>query len=233
MEIRKVEEAKIIAFLLTDGGITKTHYDRPRSWRLHFTSKDEFLLQEFKENIEALFGRQNFWTNNLRIGTQIYLNNSEIAEYFLQFSPTYRTKQCNSHPICPILKNQRYGPCSKCSPIIFAEIPYPPVKIPKINRNLINVFLKYYFSVEGTVTDRIQISQRHPTLLEEIQELLQAFQIDSSLKYYPVKNNRYEWFLRIMKKDLLKYYNHINFLPVQISNSDITKSERLKNLVQA
>ena len=232
MNIQKIEDAKIIAFLLTDGGITKTHFNRPKSWRLHFTSTEMFLIKEFKQNLEILFGKQNFWTSKPKRATTIYLNNSDIAEYYLQFSPTYRTKQCNSNPICPVLRNKKYGPCLKCHPIFFKQIPYPPAKIPPISKKLVNTFLKYYFSIEGTITDRVQISQRHPTLLKQIQKLLTTLQIDSTLKNYQINKNRYEWFLRIKKKDLLRFYNSINFLPVYISHSKLTKSERLKNLVQ-
>jgi hypothetical protein len=233
MILQKIEEARIVSMLLTDGGITKTHYDRPRSWRIFFASNENFLLSLFKENIEALFSAQSFWMSKSRNTESVYLNNSAIAEYFLEYSPTYRTKQCDSRPICPLLRGQKYGPCVRCEPIVFKEIQYPPSKIPMMEKSLIDEFLKYYFSVEGTVTDRIQISQRHPSLLYQINELLKHFNINASLNYYKAKDNRYEWFLRINKKDFKKFHEQINLLPVQIQNTALTKSERLKRLIQA
>jgi len=218
--------------LLTDGGITKTHYDRPRSWRIFFASKEKFLLSLFKENIEALFSAQRFWMSESRNTASIYLNNSAIAEHFLKYSPTYRTKQCNSRPICPLLRGQKYGPCVRCEPFVYKELQYPPSKIPTMDTSLIGEFLKYYFSVEGTVTDRIQISQRHPTLLYQVKELLNYFHIHTSLNCYKAKDNRYEWFLRVFKKDFKKFHDYINLLPVQIQNTTLTKSERLERLIQ-
>jgi len=232
MILQKIEEARIVAMLLTDGGITKTHYDRPRSWRLFFASNEKFLISLFKENIEALFSAQRFWMSESRNTASVYLNNSAIAENLLQYSLTYRTKQCDSRPICPLLRGQKYGPCVRCEPFVFKEIQYPPSKIPKMNKSLIGEFLKYYFSVEGTVTDRIQISQRHPKLLDQIKELLDYFNINTSLNCYKAKDNRYEWFLRVYKKDFKKFHEYINLLPVQIQNTTLTKSERLERLIQ-
>ncbi len=233
MILQKIEEARIVAMLLTDGGITKTHYDRPRSWRIFFASKEKFLLDLFQENIEALFSAQRFWMSESRSTVSIYLNNSAVAEYFLKYSPTYRTKQCDSRPICPLLRGQKYGPCVRCKPFVFKGIQYPPSKIPLMDKSLVGEFLKYYFSVEGTVTDRIQISQRHPNLLYQIKELLKQFEINASLNYYKAKDNRYEWFLRILKNDFKKFHDYVNLLPVQIQNTALTKSERLKRLLQA
>jgi hypothetical protein len=102
-----------------------------------------------------------------------------------------------------------------------------------MDKSLVGEFLKYYFSVEGTVTDRIQISQRHPNLLYQIKELLKQFEINASLNYYKAKDNRYEWFLRIFKNDFKKFQEYVNLLPVQIQNTALTKSERLKRLIQA
>jgi hypothetical protein len=218
--------------LLTDGGITKTHFDRPRSWRIFFASNEKFLISLFKENIEALFSAQRFWMSKSRKTASVYLNNSAIAEHFLEYSPTYRTKQCDSRPSCPLLRGQKYGPCVRCEPVVFNEIQYPPSNIPEMDKSLISEFLKYYFSVEGTVTDRIQISQRHPRLLYQVKELLDYFNINTSLNCYKAKDNRYEWFLRVYKKDFKKFHDNINFLPIQIQNSTLTKSERLERLIQ-
>jgi hypothetical protein len=233
MGIQRIEAARIIALLLTDGGITKTHYDRPRSWRIHFTSKENFLLNDFKNNINSIFGDQKFWYAKPKNARMIYLNNSDIAEYFLNLTNSYRTKQCDSNPICPRLKGQKYGPCLICNPIKFKRLQYPSIDIPEIQEKIIPEFLKYYFSVEGTVTDRIQISQRHPTLLSQIKKMLKMLKISSSLKVYKVKNNRYEWFLRIYKKDLKNFHDNVSFLPVKISKSSIIKPIRLKNLIRA
>jgi len=233
MEVKKPEEAKIIAFLLTDGGITKTHFNRPKSWRLHFTSKEEFLLAEFKKNIQAMFGKQTFWESYPKRGKSVYLNSSEIAEYFFRYSPTYRTKQCGSYPSCPKLRGQKYGPCKECNPIEFNRLQYPPIEVPKLEQGKKEVFLKYYFSVEGSVTDRIQISQRHPTILLQIQKLLTELRFETALNCYSVKGDRYEWYLRVRKKDMKKFHAQIGFLPVQITGSKRTKQERLNDLIRA
>jgi len=235
-QIVRIEDAKIVALLLTDGGITKTHFDRPRSWRLHFTAKEEFLLNEFKSNVESIFGKQQFWTASPKRASLIYLNNSDIAEYFLQFSPTYRTKQCDSKPMCPKLPlggNKPFGPCIECRPVSFEQLNYPPVQVPPMNGELIGTFLCYYFSAEGTVTERVQLSQRHPTIVAQVQELLNRLKIESTLRCYEVKGRRYEWFLRIKKTSLHNFHDHIDFLPIKISNSNLTKKEKLRLLCQA
>jgi hypothetical protein len=246
--IENDNQAKIIALLLTDGGITKTHFDRPGSWRLHYTGSEQLLLDEFKNSIVSLFGPQQFWEAKPKRATSIYINNSEIAEYFLHFSPTFRKKQCYSNPRCPKLKGLPFGACTTCAPIVFKDIEYPPVNIPEFadqptasdtptRRGLVKIFLQYYFSAEGTVSDRIQISQRHPTMLTQIQHLLlDTFRIKSSLKCYALKNGIYEWHLRVRKKDLITFHDHVNFLPVmqgRAGHEHITKKEKLERLIRA
>lgn len=149
-----------------------------------------------------------------------------------EYSPIYRTKQCTSKPVCPLLRGQPYGPCKEYTPVYFEGIPYPPATIPCIQEDLIGEFLKFYFSPEGTITDRVQLSQRHPTLLYQVQDLLCHLGIESSVKGYATKDNRYEWFLRIYSKNIIKFYDYVGILPVRIQQKTITKEQALETLVR-
>ncbi|TXT64776.1 MAG: hypothetical protein BAJALOKI1v1_520002 [Promethearchaeota archaeon] len=70
MVLRIIEDeriARIIAFLLTDGSTTKTHFNRPTSFRINFTSEEDYLLKVFQENMESYFGKLNWRSYKKRV----------------------------------------------------------------------------------------------------------------------------------------------------------------------
>ena len=78
--IDNINVGRLIAFLLTDGGITKTHYNRPGSWRIFFASEENFLLQIYTEIIEQLFGRQNWKTAESIKTPSKYFNKTDVGD---------------------------------------------------------------------------------------------------------------------------------------------------------
>ena len=228
MIIDRVEEAQLTAMFLTDGGVTRQASGDTSTWRVFVTQQDSLIHRLFKEKIELLFGPQNFHEARPKNAIHQYVNSAKIAKHFLQFSPSYRTTRCNSHPVCPLLRGRNYYSCRECSPIQFEGFEYPPARVPKLSKEVIREFLKYYFSLDGTITDRIQLTQRHP-IVEQVQQLLKRLEIDTSLIDYRTRNVP-EWCLRVRKHHASRFATEIGILPVKVASSNETKLDRLLHL---
>lgn len=228
MRIERVEEAKLAAMFLTDGGVTRQASGDTSTWRVFVTQKDPLIHSLFREKIELLFGPQNFRIANPKNATHSYVNSARIAKHFLQFSLSYRTARCNSHPVCPLLRGRNYYSCRECSPIHFEEFEYPPASVPQLAEDVVKEFLKYYFSLDGTITDRIQLTQRHP-IVEQVQQLLTQLEIETSLINYRTKGVP-EWCLRVRKHHASRFATQIGILPIKVASSTQTKLDRLLHL---
>ncbi len=228
MRIDRVEEAQLAAMFLTDGGVTRQASGDTSTWRVFVTQQDPLIHRLFREKIEFLFGAQNFRIAKPKNATHIYVNSARIAKHFLQYSPSYRTARCKSHPVCPLLRGRNYYSCRECSPIHFEGFEYPPAAIPKLSDDVVKEFLKYYFSLDGTITDRIQLTQRHP-IVEQVQQLLTRLEIETSLINYRTRNVP-EWCLRVRKHHASRFATQIGILPVKVASSNETKLDRLQHL---
>jgi hypothetical protein len=97
-----------------------------------------------------------------------------------------------------------------------------------LSDKVIREFLKYYFSLDGTITDRIQLTQRHP-IVEQVHQLFAKLEIDTSLINYRTRNVP-EWCLRVKKIHASRFATEIGILPIKVASSTETKLDRLQHL---
>ena len=91
METRNTAVARLIALLLTDGGLCEIG----KRWRVHFTSNSEQLTSEFQALIKNLFNLK--MSKEYRKGAwrvQAWVSN-KVKEELLTYSRTYRTLSIN------------------------------------------------------------------------------------------------------------------------------------------
>jgi hypothetical protein len=232
MDVRSLEEAQLIAMFLTDGGICRQASGDTSTWRIFVTQKDPLVHQLFKEKLELIFGPQRIFTARPKNATHSYVNSARIAQHFLQYSASYRKARCNANPICGLLRGRKYYSCKECNPINFQGFQYPAASVPPMSDNLAREFLKYYFSLDGTITDRIQLTQRHP-VIGQVQQLLARLDIDTSLiNYYT--DSAPEWCLRVKKHHASRFATRIGILPIKVASTPTaTKHDRLQHLCRA
>lgn len=181
----KYEElVQLATFLLTDGGMSK----HKNSYRIYFTNKSEQLLNQFKLVVRQIIPDIIFGTNIHKGVTRIGLYSIELAELLFEFSNTFRTAPCESHPKCALLQgklNQR--PCSVCVKR-YNEMnkAYPSATLPIVEDEfLLQEILRIIADTEGGTSfliiskpnhillrREVRISCNHPTLREQIVEML-------------------------------------------------------------
>lgn len=221
LELNIIEKdlAKLIGFLLTDGGVSKVS----GKWRIHFTSNSDTLNEEFRNLINKIYGYKLATEKRFGAKTLRTWINKEISNELLSLTPNYRTlaydKSKNDYPnaIIPkfILNNRQYG----------------------------KEFLKYAFTSDGSAIfcigrakygfkfDRfVKICCEHPNLREQYYKLLKK------LGYKPSIQNDYVCLRG--KENLEKFYKEIGFIEdVEISGNGpwngITKQELLKFCVKS
>ena len=181
----KYEElVQLATFLLTDGGMSK----HKNSYRIYFTNKSEQLLKQFKLVVRQLIPEIVFGTNVHKGVTRIGFYSIELAELLFEFSNTFRTAPCESHPKCALLQgmpDQR--PCSVCIKR-YDEMnkSYPGATFPIVDDEfLLQEMLRIIADTEGGTSfliiskpnhimlrREVRISCNHPTLREQIIEML-------------------------------------------------------------
>ncbi|MBI2972108.1 MAG: hypothetical protein HYY37_06840 [Candidatus Aenigmarchaeota archaeon] len=202
MEARDTLMARLIALLLTDGGLCGIG----KRWRIHFTSNSEQLVSEFQALVKNLFDlkmvkdyRKGAW----RIQTWV---SNKVKEELLAYSKTYRT--------------------------LSIEEKETEAEIPAFIRNdkeLAREFLKYAFTADGTVIfnigkarygfrfDRcVKLYSEHARLRNQYFELLQK------LGYRPVMLK--DAVLLRKPTNMTKFANEIGFVEgVKISGKGLWK----------
>jgi intein/homing endonuclease len=212
----------VIAYLLTDGGIDA-------NGRIYFSNTSNVLIDDFKNQVEESFGTQKFSFTKAGRTQIIRFSNNKVKKQVLKLSPSFRTRSCKTHPICPGLKGEtKVCPCcdgTKC----YEE--FPPTRIPDEIMNSSNLvkkeFLTRIFSADGgpVLTKRnrrnyieirrmIILSSSHPTLKQQYKDLLLGFGI------IPRDNGTQLQIER--REDIEKFKNEINFLPGVV----VTKGKR-------
>jgi DNA-binding transcriptional regulator WhiA len=214
LNIIEKELAKLVGFLLTDGGVSKIS----GRYRIHYTSNSNVLLKEFRRIFEKLYGyklasEKKFNATILRTWV-----NKDIAKELLSLTPSYRTLAYNKN-------NNKY----------------PNARIPEFvvnNNEYTKTFLKYAFTADGSVTfyigkarygfrfDRIiRIFCEHPELRNQYYNIIREL----GFKPHLYKDNVS---LRGLE-NIQRFHKEIGFIEnVKISGNGLwggfTKSDLLK-----
>lgn len=159
----RVEESKLIAYLLSDGGIYK---GGDNGLYLFFVNKDKALIDDFKQ-ILRFFGLNPYMRKSNR-AYEIRVGNKKLAQKLLAKTKNFRTLK-------------------------YANGKYPQIKIPKeilTNKKLAREFLKIFASCEGyvkfvkakRVTRRLTIGCSHPQLSQHLIDILTFCEIPATKK---------------------------------------------------
>ena len=133
----------IVAYLLTDGGIDS-------KGRIYFASTSGVPIEDFKTEVMETFNKQKFSFTTATAARVIRFSSSNVREKLLSLSPSYRTRPCNVHPICPKLKSNKRTLNCICEK---RRNNYPPTQIPDEimngNKEIKREFLKRVFTADG------------------------------------------------------------------------------------
>lgn len=178
------ELVQLATFLLTDGGMTK----HKNTYILYFTNKSERLLQQFKLIVRELIPEVFFGINIHKGVTRISFYSIDLAELLFEFSNTFRTAPCESHPKCALLRGTpEQRPCSVCIKRYDKENKtYPNATLPIVDDEILQrEILRIVADTEGGTSflvrrkpnhillqRSVRISCNHPTLREQIIEML-------------------------------------------------------------
>lgn len=183
--MNKVELAKLIMFLLTDGGIS---IDRGK-YRIYFVNGSEILHKEFVKTLRK-FSKAKVHKLAFSSGQRLScIYDKSLTQFLLKFSPSYRTKACNRFPVCPKLLGKPWSSCARCLPISCNGVAYPPASLPALVLEVCNAdILKILASTEGYVTlyfkrqpvkleREVGIGCAHPFLASQFKKLFKHFGI--------------------------------------------------------
>lgn len=178
------ELVQLATFLLTDGGMTK----HKNTYILYFINKSERLLQQFKLIVRELIPEVFFGINIHKGVTRISFYSIDLAELLFEFSNTFRTAPCESHPKCALLRGTpEQRPCSVCIKRYDKENKtYPNATLPIVDDEILQrEILRIVADTEGGTSflvrrkpnhillqRSVRISCNHPTLREQIIEML-------------------------------------------------------------
>ena len=180
----KIPEAKLIAYLLSDGGISKGGNN---GYYLYLRNIDTALLADFS-TILKLFGLRPY-SRFYRRAFEIRVGNKQLAQKLLNMCKNFRTLQ-------------------------YSDGSYPEVRIPEEiieNKKLSKEFIKVFASCEGYIkfntgkwiTRRITIGCKHPNLRKQIRKILDNCSIET-------KENKNE--ILIYGKENLEEFASIGFV---------------------
>jgi hypothetical protein len=151
MKEKDKDLAMLIGLLLGDGGISVISKNR---FEIFLTSNSRALRESFRKCLENIFPEKKLRFEEISNKTvkKIRICDKEIGEQLLSFSPTFRTRPCNTFPICPMLKGKpEKAVCRECRPING----FPPVKIPEFIANgspeLKRLIVKGVMSCDGGI----------------------------------------------------------------------------------
>lgn len=200
------ELLKLTPFLLSDGGISQ---HAKNSWLIYFRNKDEVLIKEFQRQLKKCCGKKGYLHKRSDGGFMVKLTSIKLGEDLFNFSKSYRTKNCNVHPIC---NKKGRVPCKICTK------PETPAEIPKEifeNKELAKYFLRIFFSCDGGVSitatktkypfliRKVFVSVKHKKIADGLLELLKRSGF--SPKYYGDQ-------IRLTTKEDITNFKKIGFL---------------------
>lgn len=146
-----VDECKLIAMLVTDGGISPHgHY----SWDVYSRNKSDVLNELFRETVHDLFGTRPSISRRLDGTTQQRIRSKSIGEQLLRRTNSLRTRSCSSYPACGKFRERR-NPCIQCIQDDLQGVKYPHLIFPKEieeDERLTKLFLKVAYSCDGGVS---------------------------------------------------------------------------------
>ncbi len=185
---KKRELAKLAAFLLTDGGLSRDK----RTYVIYFTNKSEVLHEVFESLIRDLVPQANMRSSMYKGVKRTYFNSLELAELLFELSDSYRTAPCESYPVCAKIRDKpEMIPCIKCNQIRG----YPNATYPEISDlELLEEILQIIADTEGgpvlfihrypkyiSIRRRIEIGCSHPILKKQIKQMLEKLAIPSKI----------------------------------------------------
>lgn len=206
-----MSEFNLIAYLLTDGGIGSRG-------EIYVASNSPAIINDFKKQTIETFGKQHFRFTKVDKATMIKFNNNEVRKQLLTRSPTYRTRPCNIHPVCPNWSKRYKSRACICNPIV----KMPPTIVPKeillASKDVKREFLMRVFTADGgpclsfrkrgnRIETRRMVVLRcnHPTLLKSYSNMLLEFDIPHRIDNTQIQIER--------KESIRKFKEEINFLP--------------------
>lgn len=156
----EIPEAKLIAYLLADGGVSK---GGDNGYYLYLRNVDTALLADFS-TILKIFGLKPY-SRFYRRAFEIRVGNKQLARRLLGMCKNFRTLQ-------------------------YSDGSYPGVRIPGEiieNKNLSKEFIRVFASCEGYVkfnkgkwiTRRITIGCKHPNLRKQLRKILANCSIET------------------------------------------------------
>jgi len=227
----------LAAYLLTDGGMSARNKN---DWTIYFRNKDEEIIKSFQRQLLLCSGKPGYITKRNDGTDFVRLHSRELARELFKLSKSYRKKACENFPKCMHLSG-KLSACQLFGTITVDGIEYPKATIPSgvfKDTSLAREFLRIYTSCDGGVSvvpaknkrnslflvRKIFISVKHPTLNQQITELLKI------LGYSP---SQYRDQVRLVKKeDILKFDKEIAFIKgSKISNDSKFLSGIEKNFI--
>jgi len=231
------QDVLLAGFLLSDGGITARGKE---SWTIYFRNKDKSVIEEFQKTLIEACGKRGYITKRSDETLFIRLHSTKLANRLFSFSKSYRTKACNTFPVCRHLRGKRSS-CKIYGTQKIDGIEYPKAEIPKQvfkNKKLAREFLKIYASCDGGISvvparnkrgslflvRKVLISVKHPIMSEQLTKLL------LNLGFSPV---RYKDQIRLIKReDIQKFKEEIGFIKdAKVSNNSKYLSGYEKNKI--
>ncbi len=215
-----MSEFNLIAYLLTDGGIDSRG-------QMYVASNSPAIIKDFKKQVIETFGKQNFRYTKVDKATMIRFSNNKVKNQLLTRSPTYRTRPCNVHPVCPKWSKKYNSKSCVCDPITKMPPTIVHKEIIAAKKDVRRQFLMRVFTADGgpclsfrkrgnrTETRRMIVLRcNHPTLLKSYSDMLLKFGI-----LHRIDNTQ----IQIERIDAIrKFKEEINFLPrVNVERSKI------------
>ncbi len=225
----KIPLVSVITLLLTDGGISRLSEN---SYEIFLTSNSKSIRELFKIEMNEIFGKKlDFKEIKSSTVTKVRICDVSIAKYLLKFSRSYRTRKCETYPICPKLKGvPEKAACRECKPING----YPPAEIPSIIKNgplsRKKIAVKIAMSTDGGIEfHKIKVREKsywqrrlflrchNPNLRKDWDKLIKDCGYNTTKTFNEIRISGIDQFN--------KYRNEIGF----IENVKIHGSKRWKN----
>jgi hypothetical protein len=233
--------ARLIGILYTDGCVSP----KAKSWRIIVSNNSSAIVDCFEECIKICFGRQvrRFVRGKLHVGV---VDSKELGQFLIEKHGTFRTEGCQVNQGCPFLRGGP-RPCSRCEPVRFAEVHYPPARLPGfVSEAEISAFLQAAFSCDGGVNlyvarrgrtkwliRNVYLACKHPTLIHQYADLLVQLGVRSRVLLQ-------DWRIMVQgKAPLLRYADRVGFLPGSIIGANSSfwvgcgKTDVLKLLLES
>jgi hypothetical protein len=207
--------ARLIGILYTDGCVSP----KGTSWRIIVSNNSSVVLDCFEECIRSCFGKsvRRFLRGQLHVGI---VDSKELGQLLVERHGTFRTEGCRVNQGCPFLRGRR-KPCSRCEPVAFDGIHYPPASLLEFETEAgISTFLQAAFSCDGGVNlyvarrrqtrwliRNVYLACKHPILIQQYANLLVRLGIQARVLLQ-------DWRILVQGQvQLVRFADRIGFLP--------------------